>query len=84
MTGWVLRLLGFLILVFLIRRVLAALFRSLRPAAEPRRTITGQMVRDPQCGAFVDTRLALVDRSSGTSHYFCSEECRQKFTQMPG
>ncbi|MGI8783857.1 MAG: hypothetical protein ACR2L2_09465 [Acidobacteriota bacterium] len=84
MTGWVLRLLGFLILLFLIRRVLAALFGSLRSAGQPRRTITGQMVRDPQCGAFVDTRLALVDRSRGTSHYFCSEDCRQKFTQMAG
>lgn len=84
MTSWILRLLGFLILVFLIRRVLTALFRSIRPAAEARRTITGQMVRDPQCGAFVDTRLALVGYSSGTSHYFCSEECKQKFTQMAG
>jgi YHS domain-containing protein len=38
-----------------------------------------RLVRDPVCGTFVSPRAALSAVASGNTHYFCSEDCRQKF-----
>jgi len=38
-----------------------------------------KLVRDPVCGTYVPPRTALSMTSDGTTHYFCSEACRQKF-----
>jgi YHS domain-containing protein len=38
-----------------------------------------KLVRDPVCGTFVAPRAALSATANGTTHYFCSEECRAKF-----
>lgn len=38
-----------------------------------------KLVRDPVCGTFVPPRAALSVTSGGSTHYFCSEECRAKF-----
>jgi YHS domain-containing protein len=40
-----------------------------------------KLVRDPVCGTFVSPRAALSSRASGSTHYFCSEECRAKFSR---
>jgi YHS domain-containing protein len=37
------------------------------------------MVKDPQCGIYVATDLAIRTRTKDTNLYFCSEECRDKF-----
>ena len=39
-----------------------------------------KLVRDPVCGTFVAPGAALSLASDGRTHYFCSEECRAKFT----
>jgi YHS domain-containing protein len=39
-----------------------------------------KLVRDPVCGTFVAPGSALSLTSGGSTHYFCSEQCRQKFT----
>jgi uncharacterized protein len=43
-----------------------------------------QMVRDPVCGTFVvrDRALPLAG-TSGTTIYFCSTECRDKYRARP-
>lgn len=38
-----------------------------------------KLVKDPVCGTFVAPRSALSVTTSGSTHYFCSEECRSKF-----
>ena len=37
------------------------------------------MAKDPICGMTVDEATALRAERDGTTHYFCSEHCRQKF-----
>ena len=38
-----------------------------------------KLVRDPVCGTFVAPSAALSLPAGGRTHYFCSEECRNKF-----
>lgn len=47
-------------------------------AAQPVRDL-GPMVRDHVCNTFLPKSRALTARSGSDEHYFCSEECRQKF-----
>ena len=42
-------------------------------------TIGGQTVKDPQCGIYVATDLAIPATVSGKVIHFCSEECRSTF-----
>ena len=39
-----------------------------------------KLVRDPVCGTYVAPDAALQLTASGRTHYFCSEECKQKFS----
>ena len=38
-----------------------------------------KLVRDPVCGTFVSPGSALSLTSGGSTHYFCSEECRARY-----
>jgi YHS domain-containing protein len=38
-----------------------------------------KLVRDPVCGTYVAPTAALSLTAGGTTHYFCSEECRAKY-----
>jgi YHS domain-containing protein len=38
-----------------------------------------KLVRDPVCGTHVAPRAALSVTADGTTHYFCSERCRDEF-----
>jgi YHS domain-containing protein len=40
-----------------------------------------KLVRDPVCGTFVAPATALSAAANGTTHYFCSEQCRAEFTR---
>ena len=39
-----------------------------------------KLMRDPVCGTYVPPRAALSLTSAGSTHYFCSEECRREFS----
>jgi P-type Cu+ transporter len=39
--------------------------------------------RDPVCGMEVDTRQGKKQRHQGEDFYFCSDECRRKFSVDP-
>lgn len=39
-----------------------------------------KLVRDPVCGTYVAPRAALSATSGGSTHYFCSERCREEFS----
>lgn len=82
MTGFMIRLLLIIALLWVIRYVLGRLLgagqRSGSTAARPQ--VAGNMVKDPVCGMYMDPRLALrSENGSGTDYYFCSDDCRKKF-----
>ena len=59
-----------------------------RPAGMAERTAAAKMVRDPSCGMPVDAASAAASgntvASGGTTYYFCSKECKQKFQNDSG
>jgi YHS domain-containing protein len=38
-----------------------------------------KLARDPICGTHVPVNAALTLTAAGETHYFCSEQCRDKF-----
>ena len=50
-----------------------------RPAKGPRRTISGQMEKDPVCGMYVASDLAVTTRVKGETVHFCSDKCLNIF-----
>ncbi|MFQ5928205.1 MAG: transcriptional regulator [Acidobacteriota bacterium] len=87
--AWISKILFFLIFLILLSLIRSFLARLLNPSsqksksgprrAEARRTISGQMVKDPQCGMHVAMELAVTARVKGETVHFCSEECRNSF-----
>ncbi len=43
------------------------------------RTPAVKLVRDPVCGTYVAPGNALTLTAKGTTHYFCSDQCRSRF-----
>ncbi len=87
---WIIRILYlvlFLAFLSVIRSLLTRVFnpplkKHSRPRAgsdRSRETVAGQMIKDPQCGMYVATDLAITTRVKGKTLHFCSEECRDNF-----
>lgn len=62
--------------------------KSLRPSGEPspqrgRQQIDDLLVEDPVCHTYIPQQGAESLTVSGTTHYFCSPECRKKFQSEP-
>jgi YHS domain-containing protein len=83
----VIRLLLLAILLLLIARAFWRLMDGILEAAGVTQRKRGgspnasavKLVRDPVCGTFVAPSTSLSLTSGGSTHYFCSEECRSKF-----
>ena len=45
---------------------------------------TGEMVKDPVCGAYIDSDSNITVRDGKTVHRFCSYECRDEFLKRIG
>jgi len=41
-----------------------------------------EMKKDPVCGTYIPENQAITYRRNGTTYYFCSEECKQKFKEL--
>ncbi|MFC2145972.1 YHS domain-containing protein [Acidobacteriota bacterium] len=41
-----------------------------------------EMKKDPICGTYIPENQALKYKAGGETHYFCSEECQNKFRQL--
>jgi YHS domain-containing protein len=54
--------------------------RGSTPARRSGATRAVKLVKDPVCGTFVSPSAALSATASGSTHYFCSEACRAKFS----
>ena len=44
---------------------------------------TKTVTKDPICGMTVDEATAIHADRDGTTYYFCSDGCRQKFLSKP-
>ena len=49
---------------------------------EEKLVASGEMVKDPICGAFVEKDGPIRIRSGESVHSFCSYECRDKFLKQ--
>ena len=75
------------LLVFLfLRSFLKNLFGSFRAAPPPPQTQRaptvvsgGELKKDPVCGTYVSTALAITRTVNGELVHFCSKECRDKY-----
>lgn len=90
MLRFALRLLGFIVLLAVIRVFAQWLYNlvfgpaqaSTAPAPQPPAPDTTVMIdtrRDPVCGAFVSPTHALKATIGGREQYFCSPACRDKY-----
>jgi uncharacterized protein len=86
MAAIIFRILGAVFFVWLFRRLLSALLRDSRKSqsAESTEEAANQMVKDPICGMYMDSRLAVRLESRRENFYFCSEECKKKYLSNPG
>ena len=69
------------ILVLLVARAFWRVIDGILEAARTpdERATPVKLVRDPVCGTYVAPASALSLKSGGTTHYFCSEQCRSKY-----
>ena len=76
-----LRLIFFTIAVYLVRRLFASLLgnRKRPEAVNDSAMPSNQMVKDPVCGMYMDSRLAVRLENRNETLYFCSEKCRSKY-----
>lgn len=44
-----------------------------------RKVASGEMVKDPECGAYVDKDCSITVRDGDSVHRFCSYDCRDAF-----
>lgn len=80
MVAILFRFLLFIFLLWLLQAVLKKLFSSTtrrRPASGE--SPSNNMVKDPVCGMYMDSRLAVRLESRTEAFYFCSEECKNKY-----
>ena len=76
------RLLIWGIVGFLVYTVFQVIKQALLkpPTTPPEKTSRGEeMVQDPECKTFVPRSDAVKASHKGANHYFCSNECRDKY-----
>lgn len=44
-----------------------------------RKVASGEMVKDPECGAYIDADSTITVRDGAVVHRFCSYDCRDAF-----
>jgi YHS domain-containing protein len=76
MTGLLLKILLFLLVLRLIWRLARGIIEGYAPE---RKAASVGLVRDPICGIYVLPSRALTAVADGQTKYFCSEKCRSQF-----
>ena len=51
-----------------------------KPQPSPPAPPTGELKKDPVCGTYVPAATAISKRSGGQTLYFCSTNCRDKYS----
>ncbi|MDH3454088.1 MAG: transcriptional regulator [Desulfuromonadales bacterium] len=71
-------LIGFFLIYTVYQIIKQALLKPPAPPAE--KTSRGEeMIQDPECGTYVPRNDAVTAQHKGTTHYFCSTDCRDKY-----
>ncbi len=89
MTG-ILRFLFIVVLLSVLRYLFGIFFGQRRfPSGgrSPRSATgrpSGKMVKDPHCGTYVASELAIRGKQGGETYFFCSESCRDEFLRLSG
>jgi len=80
MIAIIMRILAIALAVWLIRQVLVSIqgFGKDRSKKAPEKE-AGVMVKDPVCGMYMDSRLAVRLVRRDKDIYFCSEKCKSKY-----
>jgi uncharacterized protein len=79
-----LKLLLVVVLIVVLYKILwkgEPLFRKRKKGKEHPQAALEEMKRDPVCGTFLPEKQAIQLKQGGETHYFCSEECKRKFTE---
>ena len=63
----------------LVDGVIEAFGGNTRTQRKRRGAAAVKLVRDPVCGTWVSPSNARFVQAGSATHYFCSDECRQKF-----
>ena len=50
--------------------------------AKERKIASGELVKDPVCGAYVESDGSISVRDGNTVHRFCSYDCRKRFLEQ--
>lgn len=79
MLRFVLLVILFIIVTRLFWRLIDGVIEGVRGGATARSVSAVKLVRDPVCGTFVAPTTAISANAGGSTHYFCSEECRRTF-----
>jgi YHS domain-containing protein len=85
MAGLLLRLAAFIAGLWLVRRLLSLLLPRVGPrgraasAAADGPPASARMVKDPVCGMYMDSRLAVQVSTRRGPVFFCSEDCRNRY-----
>ena len=82
------RIILFGLLVYFGIKVISRVIRLLgstsvdrRKEASGHQAAANDMVKDPVCGMYISMRDAITLNRRGGTLYFCSEECRRRYTQ---
>jgi YHS domain-containing protein len=86
MVSILLRFLFLILGLWLLRQVLGKIMKSARPPGMDGNASVApnNMVKDPVCGMYMDSRLAVRLENRKQSYYFCSEECKDKYLSRSG
>ena len=73
-----------ILLFLLLRSILRGFFSPSAPrrpsqSSGPPVSPGGELKKDPVCGTYVSTSVALRETVRGETVYFCSPECRDKY-----
>lgn len=81
MLSLLLRIFSLVFFLWLLKRLLAAILGGPKPGKpwdNPAKSAQ-KMVKDPVCGMYMDSRLAVRLENKNEILHFCSEECKQKY-----
>ena len=86
MASIIFRILVLVFLLWLLRRFFASLTGAPKQTAtkESDTFPTNPMVKDPVCGMYMDSRLAVRLENRRGTFYFCSDACKSEFMGKSG
>ncbi len=80
------RIFSAVFLLWIFRRLLALFLGRPKPSQPQSGSAesSNHMVKDPVCGMYMDSRLAIRLESRREEFFFCSEDCKNKYLNQSG